>query len=119
MDCEVRHFYLRRQPSRAGPHADAAGNLIDHNSRDGISVSINSNVTLGDTTEGGLFSPVNNTTAGSENINFGVRCSVNSSVFAKLGSLKIGHVEPDAVQDFESHGTPPLRASLTKLTGAS
>jgi len=64
-------------------HADLAGNHIDGNGADGVTVTGNSNVQLGD--EPGILNPPNDTTV--PNVGFGLRCSLNSSAAGRLATL--------------------------------
>jgi hypothetical protein len=65
----------------AASHADVAGSHIDGNGSDGVAVTQNCFVQLGDLP--GLPSPPNDTTA--PNMGFGLSCSLNSSVDGQLG----------------------------------
>lgn len=66
-------------------HADIASNQIDNNSRDGINVYLNSGVTLGN--DSGVTSQdlPNQTTT--NNVRYGIACSINSSADGRLGTL--------------------------------
>lgn len=70
--------------SRAS-QADASNNTIDGNAVDGILVTQNSGVSLGVGTGTGIFDLQNSTT--SPNGGVGIRCTRNSSVDGRLGSL--------------------------------
>ena len=60
-----------------------AGNHIDANIGDGVAVTQNSDVQLGD--EGGIFDPLNETSV--PNGGAGLRCLLNGSVSGGLGTL--------------------------------
>lgn len=68
-------------------HAEIASNTIDGNGRDGVLVGENSGVNLGRDTGTGIFNLPNNTTVGSENTGFGIRCFINSYANGRLGTL--------------------------------
>ena len=68
-------------------HADIASNTIEGNSGDGIFVSQNSGVNLGSDTGTTIFDLPNDTTVGSENGGFGIRCAINSYGDGRQGTL--------------------------------
>jgi parallel beta-helix repeat protein len=70
--------------SRAS-QADITSSTIDGNGMSGINVSQNSSAQLGADKGTGIFESPNTTNAG--NAQFGIRCTVNSSVDGRLGTL--------------------------------
>jgi hypothetical protein len=67
--------------------ATTGSNVIERNGQNGVEVSGNSAVRLGNTSGTTQFDLPNTTSAGNNNIGFGLRCSSNSLVQARLGSL--------------------------------
>jgi nitrous oxidase accessory protein NosD len=68
-------------------HADIASNTIDANGEHGIHFGRNSGVDLGADSGSTIFDLPNDTTVGSENGLFGLRCFINSYADRRLGTL--------------------------------
>jgi parallel beta-helix repeat protein len=68
-----------------GSQADITSSTIDGNGMSGIDVSQNSSVQLGADKGTGIFESPNTTSMG--NAQFGIRCTVNSSVDGRIGTL--------------------------------
>jgi parallel beta-helix repeat protein len=67
--------------------ADISSNTVDGNGRDGIFLNLNSVVNLGADTGATIFDLPNDTTAGSENVNFGIRCATGGAADGRQGTL--------------------------------
>jgi hypothetical protein len=70
----------------AGSHVDLAGNHLDGNTSDGVTVTENSDVLLGGGS--GILNPPNATEV--PNGGYGIRCSLNSSAGGRLNTLTGG-----------------------------
>jgi parallel beta-helix repeat protein len=92
--------------SRAS-QADITSSVLEGNGMSGVDVSQNSSVQLGADTGTGIYQSPNTTSAG--NTQFGIKCTVNSSVDGRIGTLN----GQNGAKDFDnscvdSLTTPPV-----------
>jgi len=79
-----------------GSQADITSSTIDGNGMSGVDVSQNSSVQLGADKGTGIFEAPNTTSAGNSQV--GIKCTVNSSVGGRLGTLN----GKSGAKDFDS-----------------
>jgi parallel beta-helix repeat protein len=81
----VRNNKLNGVIVSRGSQADITSSTIDGNGMSGVDVSQNSSVQLGADKGTGIFEAPNTTSAGNSQV--GIKCTVNSSVGGRLGTL--------------------------------
>jgi len=92
----IRNNKLNGIQISRGAQADITSSTIDGNGLSGVEVSQNSNVQLGADKGTGIFEAPNTTSAGNSQV--GIKCTVNSSVGGRLGTLN----GKSGAKDFDS-----------------